>query len=93
MFNRLFNFFKDLSKGTISYGILRPCFRCVYGKSIDHTLILNHNGIVKCIISPHRKLYVRRGNCLGIRNCTVDCLEEINNKSDRVPCEWISFKG
>lgn len=91
MFERIKLFFGYLLKGTISYGILKPCYRCVYAKSTEPIVFVSGSTLeVKCILYQKKPLYVRRGSCLGVKNC-FRCFEKIQDPSIDLPCVWYKF--
>lgn len=81
-----------LGKGSYTYGILKPCRRCVYGKSTEPILIfsLRRDRGVRCIVNYNKNTYTRRGKCLGFNNC-CKCLEKIDNPNLDLPCNWIKI--
>jgi len=83
---RLRNFYKV--PGSLFYGILKPCYRCVYGKSSEPIYIVSGmSKQIKVVINLRRKTYAVRG-CLGIDRCT-QCLTDHVPLS--LPCKWIEI--
>jgi len=94
LLEKIFSLFriKDrIGPGSVAYAIFRPCRRCVYQKSKEKILIVSERDLkAKIIIDPvNRKVYARRGECLGIDRCQK-CFEAINNQKD-LPCKWIKI--
>jgi len=89
MLKRIKEFFADkLGPGSVAYGIFRPCKRCVYQKSHEPILIVSKTRGPRIIIIPNKKVYVRKGDCIGFKECGK-CFEAIN--SDKYPCKWKSL--
>jgi len=87
MFKKIVDYLKDkLGPGSTVYGIFRPCRRCVYQKSHEPILIISKTRGPRIIIIPYEKVYVRTGNCLGLKNCGK-CFEAIERPSE-FPCRW-----
>ena len=76
-----------------SYGILKNCNRCVFGKSRETLIIISGNGYsrndkVLQIMNLDKKNYTNKGRCIGYSKCGK-CLEVINNKDKSKPCKFI----
>ena len=74
-----------------TYGILRPCARCVYGKSRETLIIISGAGYsrddeVLVVMNYKGANWTRFGSCVGYRSCG-HCLEAICSP-DNYPCEW-----
>lgn len=86
------NFFRKLSRKLevpfLSYGILKKCTRCVYGKSHEPILIFSRDRGPRIIIFPNSKCYLRHGECLGFKECGK-CFEAIGDPGFK--CEWKEF--
>jgi len=90
MFKKILDMFRDkLGPGSTTYAILKPCRRCVYQKSHEPILIFSKDRGPRVIIIPNQGCYVRRGKCLGFKNCGK-CFEAIE-KNMELPCKWIRF--
>jgi len=89
-FNYLLKYFKDKSKDFLSYAILPPCYRCVYGKSNETLIILSTTRDVQVILNLDGHTYFRKGKCLGYIYCHK-CIEHIKHKLD-LPCKFIKGK-
>ena len=77
---------------SMSYGILKPCSRCVYGKSRETLVIVSASGYsrddqVLVVMNYHNHNWYRVGECLGYSKCGK-CLDKINNKDIQLPCKW-----
>jgi len=90
LFSKLRNFFGNLSRPGISYGILKPCRRCVYGKSSEPILIFSMHRGPRIIVNYDGKTFVRKGDCLGFQKCG-QCFKKIVEPSLPVPCMWKEF--
>jgi len=90
LFSKLRNFFGNLSRPGISYGILKPCRRCVYGKSSEPILIFSIHRGPRVIVNYGSKTYVRIGSCLGFKECGK-CFEQVKKVDSSLPCKWQSF--
>ena len=75
--------------GFLSYGILKTCHRCVYGKHYEPILQFSFSRGILAIVNYNGKTYARRGDCLGFTNCGK-CLEAISNPKD-FPCKWLEI--
>ena len=82
LLKRLRNFFKPWT----SYGILRPCLRCVYAKRYEPVLIISKTRGPRIIVNLNGKTYVRRGPCIGYEHCGK-CFEAVEGKVT-TPCNW-----
>jgi len=88
--NKIKKFLEDnVGPGTTTYSIFKPCRRCVYQKSHEPILIISKTRGPRIIIIPNEKVYVRKGKCIGYKECGK-CFEAIEKK-DKYPCRWISF--
>ena len=75
-----------MNAGFSVYGILKPCYRCVYQHTNEPILIFSkHRGPRVIIIPDKGKAYVRKGKCIGFEKCGK-CFEAI--ESDKYPCDW-----
>jgi hypothetical protein len=75
----------------ISYGIMKPCKRCVYGKSKETLIVLSNSGYnrddkVLQVMNYKHKNYNNRGECLGYSKCGK-CLDAIDKKIT-LNCTW-----
>ncbi|RLF22433.1 MAG: hypothetical protein DRN15_09080 [Thermoprotei archaeon] len=70
----------------MAYGILRPCYRCVYAKSHEPVLIFSMHRGPRVIVNLDGDTYVRTGKCIGFRECGL-CFEAARGKKD-LPCKW-----
>ena len=91
----ILNWFKRLrqkfhSPGFLSYGILKPCRRCVYSKSAEPVLIYSLHRGPRIIVFPNSKCYRRTGGCIGFKECGK-CFEQIGNLDKSLLCNWIEF--
>jgi hypothetical protein len=88
------NFLKKLrnkfNPGMISYGILKPCRRCVYAKHYEPILIFSMHRGPRIIVNYNGKTYVRKGDCLGFQVCG-QCFRKVSGKSLELPCDWQEF--
>ena len=91
MFERLKEYLRrKIGPGTFTYSILKPCFRCNYGKRLEPIIILSGKTMeVKMVVNYSGKTYARRGGCLGVLHC-CDCLKAIDGEME-LPCKWIKF--
>ena len=82
---------RDKFKGSnfLSYGILKACKRCSYGKHYEPILIYSFDRGVRCIVNYNGRTYVRRGDCPDFKNC-MKCIEAINSPN-HFPCKWIKI--
>jgi len=78
--------FSDKIRPLLSYGILKPCYRCVYCKSKEPALIISMMRGPRVIVNYKGKTYARRGKCLGFKECGK-CFEAIIDPKD-LPCKW-----
>ena len=87
----ILKFFRDnLGPGSTAYGIFRPCRRCVYQKSHEPILIFSKHRGPRIIIDPaNKKCYVRKGECIGFKECG-QCFDAIK-QPDKYPCKWKEF--
>jgi len=85
-------FFKKLKDiiPPFSYGILKPCRRCVYQNTWEPILIYSFDRGPRIIVNLEGKTYVRKGECLGFQKC-FHCLEKVKKKPLELPCEWIEI--
>jgi len=77
---------------TLSYGILKPCKRCVWGKKKESIAIVSLYGYsrddkVIHVMNYKGKNWANRGSCKGYSSC-YQCLNEINLQSNTLPCRW-----
>jgi len=87
--------YKQLSKVqgmAFSYGILKACKRCVYGKSREALIIISGTGYSRdgealIVMNYRHRNWYRRGECLGFTRCGK-CLAKIDNPSLDLPCKW-----
>jgi urease accessory protein UreE len=70
----------------ISYGILKPCYRCVYAKRHEPVLIFSLHRGPRIIVNLDSKTFVRKGECLGFENCGK-CFDAVKNPNN-LPCKW-----
>ena len=77
------------SPGFLSYGILKPCRHCHYGKHYEPILIYSFNRGVRCIVNYNSETYIRRGECPNFNNC-MKCLDAIDNPK-KYSCTWIKI--
>lgn len=70
----------------VTYGILKPCYRCSFGKSREAVLHITDRRGVR-VITKDNSMYIRKGECLGYDKCGK-CFEQIINKSESLPCVW-----
>jgi hypothetical protein len=87
---RLFNRLSSLSPNSYTYGILKPCRRCVYGKSSEPILIFSMHRGPRIIVNYDGKTFVRKAECLGFQKCGR-CFDKLANPGLQVPCEWKEF--
>jgi len=85
LFRRSYNRFRP----KVTYGILPPCYRCVYTKSHEAILIISKDRGVRIIVNLNGKTYIRKGKCLGYSACG-SCFKRIMEDLD-LPCEWIEI--
>ena len=76
---------------SISYGILKPCSKCVYGKSRETLIIVSARGYSRdnealVVMNYKGKNYYRTGECIGYNKCGK-CLEVID-KNLKLQCKW-----
>ena len=88
----LSSFFKKLKEKFrdpkfLSYGILPVCRRCVYGKHYEPILIISRDRGVRIIVNLNGKTYVRKGDCLGFKECG-QCFNKLKGSTEALPCEW-----
>jgi len=86
--SNIFNKFKGASEPLFSYGILKPCFRCVYGKRYEPILVVSLHRGPRVLVNYNGHTFVRKGKCIGIIKC-YKCFE--GNISD-TPCKWVELK-
>ena len=79
---------RDKFKGSnfLSYGILQACRRCVYQKHYEPILIISRDRGVRLIVNLDGKTYVRKGECIGFRECGK-CFEAVLDSS-KFLCTW-----
>jgi len=85
------NFYeKHLGPGSLSYGLLHFCKRCVFRGRYETIAIvsLSKNNTVTVIQNYKGKHYIRRGDCIGFDKCG-ECLDSIEKKGKGYPCWWI----
>jgi len=75
----------------ISYGILKPCGKCVYGKSRETLIIISARGYSRdnealVVMNYKGSNWCRKGSCVGFHNCGK-CLASIDNQG-KFPCQW-----
>jgi hypothetical protein len=75
----------------ISYGIFKPCKKCVYGKSRETLIILSNSGYsrddrVLQVMNYKDHNWYNDGECLGYSKCG-ECTTAIENKNYK-PCKW-----
>lgn len=88
MLSKLFKKFRGSLPPTLSYGIFKPCTRCVYQKHSEPILIVSASRGPRIVLDPSEGCYVRVGDCIGYEKCGK-CFEAIKGK---VPyCKWKSF--
>ena len=77
----------------MAYAVLKPCHRCVYGKSTEPILIysLRRDRGVRCVVNYNHKTYTRRGKCLGFKVACDKCLSKIDGNEPDLPCKWIEI--
>ena len=91
MLKKIKEFFSDkLGPGSTTYGILKACRRCVYQKSHEPILIFSMHRGPRVIVNLNGKCYVRRGECVGFKNCGK-CFEQAIKNDKSLPCKWIEF--
>lgn len=94
MFKRLLSWFKNrCHKPFLSYGILSTCKRCTFAKSRETIIIVSKKGYsrnnkVLIVMNYKNHNYARRGDCLGIDKCPLECLRSIDGLKG-LPCKWI----
>lgn len=86
MWDRIKRLFPNKLRPPLSYGILRPCYRCVYCKSKEPALIISMMRGPRVIVNYNGKTYTRMGKCLGYSNCGK-CFKAIDNNLN-LPCKW-----
>ena len=90
MLKKIRDLFRDkLGPGSTTYGIFKACRRCVYQKSHEPILIVSKTRGPRIIIIPNKKLYVRKGKCIGFKECGR-CFEAIEGEGN-LPCKWIEI--
>ena len=80
---------------SVSYGILKPCKRCVFAKSRETVAIVSLRGYsrddeVLMVMNYKGYNWYRRGSCIGYRRCGR-CLEAID-KTYKGKCTWVRMK-
>jgi len=70
------------------YAILKPCFRCVYGKRYEPILIVSLHRGPRILVNFKGHTYIRKGKCIGLNKCLL-C---VKGKIDNTPCKWILMK-
>ena len=86
-FKKLKNMASDSGVDLVTYGILRPCYRCKYAKSREPVLVISEKRGPRVIVNYNKKTYARRGDCIGYKECGK-CFEQIDNKDSNLPCVW-----
>jgi hypothetical protein len=91
---RLVKIKSDLDAMSTSYGILKTCKRCTYGKSRETLLIISSKGYsrdnkVLQVMNYNNNNWNNIGDCLGYSNCNK-CIKAIDN-SATLPCKWKSI--
>jgi hypothetical protein len=71
----------------LSYGILKPCYRCSYQKSNEPILIFSKSRGPRIVIFPKIATLVRFGDCIGFETCGR-CFEQSKMNSTKFPCKW-----
>jgi hypothetical protein len=62
----------------------------VYGKHYEPILVFSMNRGPRIIVNYNGRTYVRRGECIGFKNCGR-CFEQVENLDRSLPCQWIEF--
>ena len=75
-----------------SYGVLKPCKRCVWGKSKESLCIYSIRGYsrdnkVLTIMNYKGKNWTNTGNCIGANKCQ-NCIIVIDGDDKSKPCVW-----
>ena len=76
---------------SLSYGILKPCNKCVWGKKREALIILSGTGYsrddkVLQVMNYDGCNWTNRGDCIGYTKC-AKCIEAINKKVE-LCCNW-----
>jgi len=88
LLKKFFN--KYVGPGSTVYGILRPCRRCVYQNYHEPILIVSKDRGPRIILIPsEKKAFVRKGKCLGFKECGK-CFRAIQENLN-LPCKWEEF--
>jgi len=75
---------------TLQYGILKPCYRCVYQKSHEPILIYSFRRGPRIVVKYKNRTYVRHGKCIGFSKCGK-CTEAIEKTLKNIPCSWVKL--
>jgi hypothetical protein len=73
----------------LSFGILKPCTHCTFGKSREKIYLVAGEGysregqVIMMIDNATGKVYRREGLCLGVKACRR-CLIGV----EVLPCKW-----
>jgi len=86
--SNIFNKLKHRTKPFLSYGILQPCFRCVYGKRYEPILIVSLHRGPRVLVNLDTHTYIRKGKCIGIDKCNL-CFQ---GNIKETPCKWSRMK-
>jgi len=78
----------DRFNNRLTYGILKPCYRCTYAKSFSGMLCISDKRGPRAIVNFNGSTYARsnRSKCLGWQECGK-CFEAVIDDS-KFPCKW-----
>lgn len=85
----ILSFFDHLDPGSLAYGILKPCRRCVYSKHYDPALVVTRDRGPRVIVNLDGNCYSRQGDCIGYSKCGK-CFSAVKDNTG-LPCTWNRF--
>lgn len=86
-------FSNKLGSDSFTYGILSYCGRCKFrGKYETIAIISLSKGNKVILIQNYKgKDYIRKGKCIGFRECG-NCYKSIDNDGKDYSCSWFKVK-
>ena len=81
------NLFGNIKKPPLSYGILKACYRCNYARIQEPVLVISMMRGPRVIVNYKGKTYVRRGKCIGFKDCGF-CFKQIEEPEEDIVCKW-----
>jgi hypothetical protein len=81
----------SLTGTRLTYGILKPCWRCVYQRSNEPILIYSEFRGPRIIVRKEGHTFVRGKDCVGFEICGR-CFEQCIMNDPSLPCEWAKLQ-